>query len=151
MPSSLTPKSPTLLRVSESQAISNSSSFISSASSSYRNSESSTSSGYLTNLSSPFTPSSTKFGNGEGDRRYHHVSDLEDTFDAVTALRNRLERAVPTVATRRALEIMDSGVHPNGKGAPFKVVITGPDSPVDDWSSDFELGGSNDIKVRVLY
>jgi len=91
------------------------------------------------------------------DRRCH--PDSEDTFDAVTVLRNRLERGNPTVATRRALDFMDLGGRPpatcpnesvgGAAAAPVTVVVTGPDSPVEDWSDDFELGSARDVKVRV--
>jgi hypothetical protein len=236
----LTPKPPSLLRVSESQAISNSSSIISStSSSSLFDRVSNASSGYLTDLSSPFSPSAAEFGDREGegviqpsdcptkeqaslssrwdgrdrelfpsqsrlpqprkaslstrldracalgsrssarsysqngtpfvslipiavirneDRRYHPALDSEDTFDAITLLRNRLERGNPTVATRRALEIMDSVGRPHlnesvgaAVEAPVKVVISGPDSPVEDWSDDFELGSSGDVNVSILF
>ncbi|KAF8813415.1 hypothetical protein BYT27DRAFT_7250951 [Phlegmacium glaucopus] len=228
----LNPKPPALLRVSESQAISNSSSCISSTSSlSLFDRTSGASSGCLTDLSSPYTPSTAEFGSSEDvsvsqpsdsptkeqaslasswgrhdralfsprsrlpqrtsvslinrsgrldracalgsrssvrsysqngtpflslipiavakneDRRYH--PDSEDNFDAVTILRNRLERGNPTVATRHALEFMDPGSRPSAicpnesvvgaAEAPVTVVITGPDSPVEDWSGDFEL------------
>jgi hypothetical protein len=92
------------------------------------------------------------------DRSYHPASDPEDTFDAVTILRNRLERAIPTVATSRALEIVDSGGRPSlnknvggAVEAPVKVIISGPDSPVEDWSNDFELGSSSDVNVSILF
>ena len=92
------------------------------------------------------------------DRRYHPASDSEDTFDPITILRNRLERGNPTVATRRALEIMDAGGRPalnesvgGAVEAPVKVVISGPDSPVEDWSNDFELGSSSDVNVSILF
>jgi hypothetical protein len=229
----LTPNPPSLLRVSESQAISNSSSFVSSiSSSSLFDRLSDTSSGYLTDVSSPFSPSSAEFGNREditqssdspikeqpslpsreahdrelspsqrrhpqltkvslstrldracalgprssapsfsqkgtpfvslipiavtrnADRRYHPASDSEDTFDPITILRNRLERVNPTVATRRALEIMDSGGRParnESVEAPVKVVVSGPDSPVEDWSNDFELGSSSDVNVSIIF
>ena len=233
----LIPKPPALLRVSESQAISNSSSFISStSSSSLFDRISSASSGYLTDVSSPFTPSTAEFGYQEGkvvsqssdspieeqggrwdgrdrelrpsqsrlpqptkvslstrldracalgsrssvrsysrkgtpfvslipvaalkndDRRYSPALDSEDTFDPITILKHRLERGNQTVASRRALEIMDSGGCPGRNksvgGAvdvPLKVVISGPDSPVEDWSNDFELGSSSDVNVSVLF
>jgi hypothetical protein len=35
--------------------------------------------------------------------------------------------------------------------APVKVVISGPDSPVEDWSNDFELGSSSDVNVSILF
>ena len=92
------------------------------------------------------------------DRRYHPASDPEDNFDPITILRHRLERENPTVVTRRALEIMDSGGRPGRnesvEGAvetPVKVVISGPDSPVEDWSNDFELGSSSDVNVSILF
>ena len=92
------------------------------------------------------------------DRRYHPALDSEDTFDPITIVRNRLERGNPTVATRRALEIMDSGGRPGRNGsvggaveAPVKVVVSGPDSPVEDWSNDFELGSSSDVNVSILF
>ena len=228
----LTPKPPTLLRVSESQAISNSSSFISStSSSSLFDRVSDTSSGYITDFSSPFSPSTAGFGSREGDgptqpsdspikdqaspsrdsesvpsqsrqphsqltkislstrldracalgsrsstrsysqngttfvslipiavtknedRRYLPASDSEDTFDSIAVLRNRLERGNPTVATRCALEIMDSGLPGIGGvvEAPVKVVVSGPHSPVEDWSNDFELGSSSDMDVSILF
>lgn len=90
------------------------------------------------------------------DQRYH--PDSEDSFDAVTILKNRLERANPTVATRRALEFMDPDGHPpvaslnEGAGgvaeAPVTVVVT---SPVEDWSGDFEFGSAEDKEVRVFF
>lgn len=90
------------------------------------------------------------------DRRYY--PDSEDSFDAVTILKNRLERATPTVATRRALEFMDPDGHPpaaslnEGAGgcveAPLTVVVT---SPVEDWSGDFEFGSAEDKEVRAFY
>ena len=228
----LTPKPPPLLRVSESQAISNSSSYISSASSSTSSlfdRLSGASSGCLTELSSPITPSSADFGNGEEEsrppysptkehdrksfsppsrlprltnaslvnqstrldracslglrssarsysqngtpflslipiplakneeRRYHPAS--EDDFDAVAILRNRLERGNPSIAAKRALEIIDGGGRPpaacvreaEAAEAPVKLVVTAPDSPVEDWSSDFDLGDAKDVKVRVYF
>jgi hypothetical protein len=112
-----------------------------------------------------YTQSGTSFlslipiavGTGE-ERRYH--PDSEDTFDAVSILRNRLERGNPTVATRRALEIMDPDGHPPAAcrkesvgiaGEAPTVVVTGPDSPVEDWSDDFELGGARGVNVRVFF
>jgi hypothetical protein len=232
-PSFLIPKPPALLRVSESQAISNSSSFISSASSSSLFDRiSSASSGYLTDVSSPLTPSSAEFGNREekgvtqpsdspieeqvgrdrellpsqsrlpqptkvslstrldracalgsrssarsysqngtsfvslipvpvpknDNRRYLPALDSEDTFDPITILRNRIERGNQTIATRRALEFMESGGRPGQNksvggavDAPLKVVVSGPDSPVEDWSNDFELGSSSDLNISVLF
>jgi hypothetical protein len=32
-----------------------------------------------------------------------------------------------------------------------KVVVSGPDSPVGDWSNDFELGSSSDVNLSVLF
>lgn len=92
------------------------------------------------------------------DRRCHPALDSEDTFDAITLVRNRLERGNPTAATRRALEIMDSGGRPRPNEsvggtveAPVKVVISGPDSLVEDWSNDFELGSSSVGNVSILF
>lgn len=92
------------------------------------------------------------------DRRYPPVSDSEDTFDPVAILKNRLERGNMTVATRRALEIMDSSDRPGlnefvggAVEAPVKLVISGPDAPVEDWSDDFELGSPNDVNVSILF
>lgn len=92
------------------------------------------------------------------DRRYSPALDSEDTFDPITILRNRLERGNQTAATRRALEIMDPVGCPGQKksvggavDASLKVVISGPDSPVEDWSNDFELGSSSDVNVSVLF
>ena len=92
------------------------------------------------------------------NRRYPPASDSEDTFDPITVLRNRLERGNLTVATRRALDIMDSLGRPGQNksvggavGTPVKVVISGPDSPVEDWSDDFELGSSSDVNVSILF
>ena len=87
------------------------------------------------------------------DRRHLPASDSEDTFDSIAVLKNRLERGNPTVATRCALEIMDSGL-PGIAGvveAPVKVVVSGPHSPVEDWSNDFELGSSSDMDVSILF
>ena len=90
---------------------------------------------------------------------YHPAPDSEDIFDAFTILRNRVEQGNPTVATRRALKIMDTGGRPPAAGlngsaggaeeASLKVVVTGPESTVEDWSRDFE--SSSDAKVRVFY
>ena len=92
------------------------------------------------------------------NRRYPPASDSEYTSDPITILRSRLERGNPTVAIRRALEIMASGSRPGlnesvggAVEAPVKLVISGPDSPVEDWSNDFELGSSSDMNVSILF
>ena len=208
----LTPKPPALLQVSQSQAISNSSSFISStSSSSLFDRISNASSGYLTDISSPITPSTAEFGNREGegvtqlsDSPIKEQASLPDRWDGrdsellpsqsrlpqstnlslstrldracaleprssvrsysqngtpfvslIPVLRNRLEQGNSTVATRRALEIMDSYGRPGPKesvgGAVDAPVISGPASPVEDWSNDFDLGSSSDLNVSVLF
>ena len=80
------------------------------------------------------------------DGGYHPAPQSEDIFDAFTILRNRVEQENLTVATRRALKIMDSGGCPpavglNGSG--------GAEEAVEDWSRDFD--SSSDAKVRVFY
>lgn len=205
--SSLTPKLSTLLRVSESQAISNSSSSISSSSSFLFDRISYASSDCLTDISPPFTPSAAEFDNGEEDisvtlssdspteeacgrrdnRLFSQQSRLPrptsgslinrfSRLDRACTLRprssvqretpfvsliHRLERANPTVATKRALEIMYSGGRPPTPSmnegvqhdieAPVTVVITAPDSPVEDWSSDFELGSLSNLEVCIFF